>query len=123
MSLTYAKDAVIKGFVGVPDQLAIFGQNNSFADVSTATPQQQIDKIFAMSNCCKDGTTIFADDKATLPVSQPAQVLVASASVVSVPESTASAQAPAPPMKKSDSHLMDALLVGVGVFILYKILD
>lgn len=116
MSLTYAKDAVIKGFVGVPDQLAIFGQNNTFADANTMTPQQQVDKIFSIANCCKDGTTIFADDKAFLPMSQSTQVDVA---VVST-----SAQAlTTPPKMKKDNHLMTAFLVGVGVFALYKILD
>lgn len=118
MSLTYAKNAVIKGFVGVPDQLAIFGQNNKFADAQTATPQQQIDKIFTMANCCKDGTTIFADDKAMLPVSQPSQVVAVATSV-----STPAQALTKPPMKKEEHHLMDALLVGVGIFIVYKLLS
>ena len=112
MSLTYAKNAVIKGFVGVPDQLAIFGQDNTFADASTLTAQQQTDKIFTMSNNCRDGSTMWADEQPFLPVSQSVTTLTASM-----------AAAPAPPMKKEEKHLVNALLIGAGVFVLYKILS
>jgi hypothetical protein len=33
------------------------------------------------------------------------------------------AAAPAPPMKKEEKHLVNALLIGAGVFVLYKILS
>lgn len=115
MSLTYAKNAVIKGFVGVPDQLAIFGQNNTFADASTLTAQQQTDKIFTMANNCKDGTTMWADEQAFLPVSNKA--------ASSVSANMPMGEAPAPPMRKKEHHLVNALLIGAGVFVLYKILS
>ena len=119
MCLKYAKDADIKGFVGVPDQFAIYGQSNTFADTSTATPQQRIDEIFTMSNNCRDGSTIFADEKAFLPVSQEyktAQNPTAS-TIIGV------AQLTEPPMKKKEHPYMTALLIGAGVFVLYKILS
>ena len=31
MSLKYSKDAVIKGFTGIPDQFKLYGQDNTFA--------------------------------------------------------------------------------------------
>jgi hypothetical protein len=114
MSLKYAKNAVVKGFVGVPDQLAIFGQDNTFADASTATPQQRIDEIFSMANSCRDGNTIFADEQAFLPVSQEYMTAQAGTSATALTE---------PPMKKKEHHLATALLIGAGVFVLYKILS
>ena len=118
MSLTYAKNAVIKGFVGVPNQLAIFGQNNTFSDASTLTPQQQIDKIYTIANNCKDGSIMWADEKAFLPVSQSITTQAASTS-----DTAPMAAAPAPPLKKEEKNLGNALLIGAGVFILYKILS
>jgi hypothetical protein len=124
MSLKYAENAVIKGFVGVPDQFAIYGQNNTFTDAPTATPQQIIDEIFSMSNDCRDGSTIFADEQAFHPVSQG---LTAQAVLLDSPSGSAqagtSAEAPAPPMKKLENNLATALLIGAGVFVLYKILS
>jgi hypothetical protein len=117
MSLKYAKNADIKGFVGVPDQFAIYGQNNTFADASTATAQQRIDEIFSMSNDCRDGSTIFSDEKAFLPVSK--SYILAQAAV-----STSTEGAPTePPIKKEENKLATALLIGAGVFVLYKILS
>jgi hypothetical protein len=122
MSLKYAENAVIKGFVGVPDQFAIYGQSNKFADAPTATAQERIDEIFSMSNDCRDGSTIFADEQAFHPVSQGLTAQV----ILDVPSGMAQgtqAVAPAPPMKKLENNLATALLIGVGVFVLYKILS
>lgn len=120
MSLKYAKNAVIKGFVGVPDQTNIFGQNNTFADASTATAQQRIDEIFSMSNNCRDGSTIFSDEKAFLPVSQ--EYITAQA-VLIAPSGKSSGELTEPPKKKKEHNLRNALLIGAGVFVLYKILS
>jgi hypothetical protein len=122
MSLKYAENAVIKGFVGVPDQFAIYGQSNKFADAPTATAQERIDEIFSMSNDCRDGSTIFADEQAFHPVSQglTAQVILDAPSGMA---QGTSGVAPAPPMKKLENNLATALLIGVGVFVLYKILS
>jgi hypothetical protein len=119
MSLKYAKNAVVKGFVGVPDQLAIFGQDNTFADASTATPQQRIDEIFSMANNCRDGSTIFADEQGFLPVSQ--EYVTAQSALKSSGKS--SGELTEPPMKKKENNLATALLIGAGVFVLYKILS
>lgn len=120
MSLKYAENAVIKGFVGVPDQFAIYGQNNTFTDAPTATPEERINEIFSMSNDCRDGSTIFADEQAFHPVSQglTAQVVLSGSA-----QAGTSAEAPAPPMKKLENNLATALLIGAGVFVLYKILS
>lgn len=120
MSLKYAKDAVIKGFVGVPDQFAIYGQSNTFTDAPTATPQQRIDEIFSIANNCRDGSTIFADEQAFLPISQKTQMVLSAQSGAPAGEG---ASAPAPPMKKLENNLTTALLIGVGVFVIYKILS
>jgi hypothetical protein len=120
MSLKYAKNAVVKGFVGVPDQLAIYGQNNTFADASTATAQQRIDEIFTLSNNCRDGSTIFSDEKPFLPVSQ--SYITAQAALYNSPSGTEGAPTE-PPIKKEENKLATALLIGAGVFVLYKILS
>jgi hypothetical protein len=119
MSLKYAKDAVIKGFVGVPNEVNIFGQNNTFADASTATPQQRIDEIFTMSNNCRDGSTIFADEQAFHPVSQDMTAQMPS-NIAKMEMAVALTE---PPMKKKEHPYMTALLIGAGVFVLYKILS
>ena len=123
MSLKYAENAVIKGFVGVPDQFAIYGQSNTFADAPTATAQERIDEIFSMSNDCRDGSTIFADEQAFHPVSQglTAQVILDAPSGMA--QAGTSGVAPAPPMKKLENNLATALLIGAGVFVIYKILS
>lgn len=118
MSLKYAKNAVVKGFVGVPDQFAIYGQNNTFADASTATAQQRIDEIFSLSNNCRDGSTIFSDEKPFLPVSQ-SYILAQAALTTSATEGAPTE----PPIKKEENKLATALLIGAGVFVLYKILS
>ena len=121
MSLKYAKNAVVKkGFVGVPEEFALYGQNNKFADAPTATPQQRIDEIFSMANSCRDGNTIFADEQAFLPVSQ--EYMTAQAALES-PSGKSSGELTEPPMKKKEHHLATALLIGAGVFVLYKILS
>jgi hypothetical protein len=119
MSLKYAKDADIKGFVGVPDQFAIYGQSNTFADTSTATPKQRIDEIFTMSNNCRDGSTIFSDEQAFHPVSQDMTAQMPS-NITKMEMAVALTE---PPMKKKEHPYMTALLIGAGVFVLYKILS
>jgi len=121
MSLKYAENAVIKGFVGVPDQFAIYGQSNKFADAPTATAQERIDEIFSMSNDCRDGSTIFSDEQAFHPVSQGLTAQV----ILDAPSGTGTSVgvAPAPPMKKLENNLATALLIGAGVFVIYKILS
>ena len=121
MSLKYAKNAVVKGFVGVPDEFAFYGQGNTFADATTATPQQRVDEIFSMANDCRDGSTIFSDEQAFLPVSQ--GVPSVSIQDLSMEDTASSGVAPEPPMRKKEHPYVNALLIGVGVFVLYKILS
>lgn len=120
MSLKYAKNAVVKGFVGVPDEVNIFGQNNTFADASTATPEQRVNEIFSMANDCRDGSTIFADDQAFFPVSQEMTAQMPSNTIAKMEMGVALTE---PPMKKKENPYMTALLIGAGVFVLYKILS
>ena len=116
MSLTYSKDAKIKGFVGVPDQFKIFGEDNTFADEVIATPQQRVNEINSMANNCRwNNQPIFANENQFLPVDK--NMLVDAKMVVSVK--------PEPPKKAEDDDktLVNALLLGVGVFVIYKLLS
>jgi hypothetical protein len=117
MSLTYSKNAVIKGFVGLPDhQFKIFGEDNTFADEVIATPQQRVNEINSMANNCRSNREpIFANESQFLPVDK--NMLVDSAKIVV-------AVKPEPPKKaEDDKTLVNALLLGVGVFVIFKLLS
>jgi hypothetical protein len=115
MSLKYSKDAVIKGFTGMPDQFKLYGQDNQFADAVFRTPEQRVNEINAMANNCRwNNQPIFADESQFLPVNK--EMLVASGMAVV-------AKKPEPPQKAQDDTLMNAALIGVGVFVLYKLLS
>jgi len=111
MSLKYSKDAVIKGFSG-SDQ---FVQTSMFADDIVKTPLQRVDEINTMANDCRDWyEPIYADERKYLPVStSPSST---SASVIVVANTK-------PPMRVKENELMNVLLIGAGVFVLYKLLS
>ena len=93
MSLKYSKDAVVKGFTG--------------------TPQQRVNEINAMANNCRMfNEPIFADETQFLPVDNTSEATVI---VVKKPE---------PPQKvQEDGTFINAVLLGVGVFVLFKLLS
>ena len=117
MSLTYSKDAKIKGFVGIPNEFKIFGEDNTFAGEVMATPQQRVNEINSMANNCRwNNQPIFANESQFLPVDK--NMLVDSAKMVV-------AVKPEPPKKADDDDktLVNALLIGVGVFVIFKLLS
>jgi hypothetical protein len=117
MSLKYSKDAVIKGFTGIPNQFKLYGEDNTFADAVVRTPEQRVNEINAMANNCRWGNEpIFADETQFLPVNKDS--LVKSGTVT-----TLTAKKPEPPKKAQDDTLVNAVLIGVGVFVLYKLLS
>jgi hypothetical protein len=107
MSLTYSKDAVVKGFSNFEQH------NGSFADDVLRTPEERIDEIFTIANRCRGWyEPVFKDQSKYLPVS------TNSASSVSVVAQTK------PPSKVNDNNdLLKLLLVGAGVFIIIKSLS
>ena len=115
MTLTYSKDAVIKDFTGIPDQFKLYGEDNTFADAVVRTPEQRVNQINAMANNCRFWREpSFADDRKFLPVDK------------KVLESINVSMKPQPPKKAEDKQsedLMNAVLIGVGVFVLYKLLS
>lgn len=97
MSLKYSKDAVIKGFTGMP------------------TPQQRVNEINAMANNCRMfNQPIFADETQFLPVDS---------ALVNTEVSVVVGKKPEPPKKAQDDTLMNAVVLGLGVFVLYKLLS
>jgi hypothetical protein len=120
MSLTYSKDAKIKGFVGVPDQFKIFGEDNTFADEVIATPQQRVNEINSMANNCRWNTQpIFANETQFLPVDK--NIMVDSAKMVVAVQPAAVKPEPPKKAEDDDKTLVNALLLGVGVFVIYKL--
>lgn len=110
MSLSYSKEAVIKGFAG-SNQLV---QAARFDNDVIATPEQRMDQIFTKSNECRWWyEPIFANETKYLPASNPANS----------PETVViTASAPLPPQRVEEDILVKALLVGAGIFVLYKLL-
>jgi hypothetical protein len=117
MSLKYSKNAVIKGFTGIPDQFALYGQNNTFVGGTTKTVQEQINEINMIANDCRGWyKPIFSGESQFLPVNKPQDVstIVAEIELKSAPE---------PPNKKEENVIVNALILGAGIFVLYKILS
>lgn len=121
MSLKYSKDAVIKGFVGVPvpDQFPVFGEEGlKFADTVSKPRQQTINELFEMANNCRWWyQPSFADDTKylqTKPVEeQKSSVAKTNAIIVDTK----------PPQKVEDNTLINVVVLGAGIFILYKLLS
>jgi len=111
MSLKYSKDAIIKGFTG---NQFLHG-DNTFADTVVRTPEQRVNEINAMANNCRMfNQPIFANESQFLPVDKSALVNTEVAVAIGKPE---------PPKKAQDDTLMNAVILGLGVFVLYKLLS
>jgi hypothetical protein len=80
--------------------------------VNTNTAQQNRDEIYAIANNCRDYyDPQFKDECQYIPCVDKSSISV---NVLA---------APAPPIKKEESMLLYAFLIGVGVFVVYKILS
>lgn len=117
MSLKYSKNAVIKGFTGIPDQFELYGQNNTFVGDIPKTVQEQVNEINMIANDCRGWyKPIFSGESQYLPVSKPQDVSTIVAEVVLK-------SAPEPPKKKEENVMVNALILGASIFVLYKILS
>lgn len=108
MSLKYSKNAVIKSFSASNEAVG----NAQFADDVTLTPLQRVDEINTQANNCRSWyEPTFADESKYLPVSKKADAVIIAASLTT------------PPNKAEDNELMNVILVGLGVFVIYKLLS
>lgn len=106
MSLKYSKNAVIKGFAGSD----AFIKTGKFADDVVVTPEQRVNDINQKANCCRDWyEPIFANESKYLPV----KTKVEAAVVMSAPK---------PPMTE-ENNLMNIVLLGLGIFVIYKLVS
>lgn len=109
MSLKYSKNAVIKSFSASNE----FVGNANFADDVSKTPLQRVDEINAKANNCRGWyEPTFADESKYLPVSKDGTAVVIAAALTTPPNKSA-----------EDDELMNVLLVGLGVFVIYKLLS
>jgi hypothetical protein len=124
--ITYAKSSMMKGFVNNDDWM----ENNlvPFSTTSTMTK----DELFTIANKNRDNCSpIFADENKYLPtnvVSGDAGALILDAnvptpkSIVTVPTTQATIVDTSKPPQKISKELVNGILIGLGVVVLFKIL-
>ena len=125
--LQYAEDVVKRGFAGFNWQNQF---NDNFADDRVKTVQQQVDYIFNIANNCRgeDYKPLFTNDKEVLPVQEitPKEKVEAVVTIVPVKEeelkSTKALTEPPKQQAKQD-ELLNAVLIGLGVIVVLKILS
>ena len=124
MSIKYSKNAIIKGFTGIPDQFALYGQDNTFVGDVPKTIQEQVTQINSIANDCRDWyKPIFSGESQYLPVNKPQDVSTIVAEIELKSLSPNEKSAPKPPNKKEENEIINALILGAGIFVLYKILS
>jgi hypothetical protein len=111
-----------------------FADNNiNFSDVNTMTASQQTNIFFTKANEFRNGyEPIFANESQFLPnskssnlISDFSEKLDVSRDIVKIPitNSISSESLTLPPNKKSDNGLLKFLLVGVGLYLIYNIIE
>jgi hypothetical protein len=132
--LQYAEDVVKKGFTGFQWQNEL---NKNFANERRKSAQEQIDFIFTKANNCRlDYNPVFPTDRTKLPVSNadaPVMQEELKAVVSIVPISAESLTPPVnstedltkPPLKTlfTQDETLNAVLIGLGVFVFLKIIS
>lgn len=132
--LQYAEDVVKKGFTGFQWQNEL---NKNFANERRKSAQEQIDFIFTKANNCRlDYNPVFPTDRRKLPVSDadaPVMQEELKAVVSIVPISAESLTPPVnstkdltkPPLKTlfTQDETLNAVLIGLGVFVFLKIIS
>ena len=132
--LQYAEDVVKKGFTGFKWQNEL---NKNFANERRKSAQEQIDFIFTKANNCRlDYNPVFPTDRTKLPVSNadaPVMQEELKAVVSIVPISAESLTPPVnstedltkPPLKTlfTQDETLNAVLIGLGVFVFLKIIS
>jgi hypothetical protein len=99
---------------------AVGGSEVNYADVPP-TPSELKNRIYALANKCRTNyEPIFSDNNQYLPVSPVAQAEpVAPATIAAVPAVPCKSCSNA---DKQKDMIVKALLVGAGVFVLYKLI-
>jgi len=106
MSLTYSQNVNIKSFVA-SNQFPVAGK---FEDDVVRTPEQRIDEINTKANNCRWWyEPTFADESKYLTPSSDTPL------VVNVEQTKKP--------KKVEDDLLTALLVGAGIFVIYKLIS
>jgi hypothetical protein len=135
--LQYAEDVVKKGFTGFQWQNQL---NKNFADERRKSAQEQIDFIFTKANNCRlDYNPVFPTDRRKLPVSNtdvsvPEEIKAAVVTIVPVSEQSLTKSQPPvksaqdltiPPIKTllTQDDTLNAVLIGLGVFVFLKIIS
>jgi len=134
--LQYAEDVVKKGFTGFQWQNQ---SNKNFAFERTKSVQEQIDFIFTKANNCRlDYNPVFPTDRKKLPISNEVsdvpvlkEELQAVVKIVPVSEQSLNAQVKSteeltkPPLKTllTQDETLNAVLIGLGVFVFLKIIS
>jgi hypothetical protein len=108
--LKYAPNAVIKNFA--TDDIVQYEQ-------PTTTPEQQKEKIFAMANECRGGWyPVYSDDTKFLPQAQ------ATPTTIQTSETNyQSTEGLTMPPKRKGLDVGEAIILGVGAFIVIKLLS
>ena len=114
-NLKYAPNAVIKNFA--TDDIVQYEQ-------PTITPEQQKEKIFAMANECRGGWyQVFSDESKVLPSQvQQAQATPTTTIQTSDTNYQSTAGLTMPPKRKG-LDVGEAIILGVGAFIVIKLLS
>lgn len=134
--LQYAEDVVKKGFTGFQWQNQL---NKNFADERRKSAQEQIDFLFTKANNCRlDYNPVFPTDRRKLPVSTndvadtPVKEIKAVVTIVPVSEESltpppvkSSQELTKPPLKTllTQDETLNAVLIGLGVFVFLKIIS
>ena len=126
--LQYAEDAVKKGFTGFQWQHAF---NDNFANDSRKSVQEQIDFVFGLANNCRgNNVPEFSNEKKYLPVKELSPVTQVEAIVSVQPvelkseqDLKSSKELTEPPKQTKQDDLLNAILIGLGVVVVLKILS
>lgn len=126
--LQYAEDAVKRGFTGFQWQNAF---NDNFTNDSRKSVQEQIDFVFGLANNCRaNDVPEFADEKQYLPVKEvsplskvEAIVSIQPVELKSEQELKSSKELTEPPKQTKQDELLNAVLIGLGVVVVLKILS
>lgn len=107
--------------------------NNKFSDVNNMTPAQQTGIFYKKANELRDGfKPIFVNETQYLPnvkgaslMSDFSEKLDVSSDILqsSLKKSISSESLTIPPNKKTDYSLLKLLLVGTGLYLIYKIIE
>jgi hypothetical protein len=113
-------------FTGFPQQNVL---NQNFSDTTIKSSEEQKETYFRIANYCKEWhTPVFSNDVVKFPESQVPIVAVELKEVIKETSPTksespdTSKELTLPPIKIEENTLINALLIGLGAALVYKIL-